>query len=122
LELKKKKQKETKKTPKKGRLNIMEKTLLQKAQLAVGELNDASLLMNKQMETGELDNSVVAKVVGAAMRKAKRCQKLYFYGSDIRQMKEFTDADLDVEIDASIGRLNSVLIPYAKAVGAEFVQ
>ncbi len=100
----------------------MEKTLLQKARVAVAELNGASLLMNKQMETGELDNSVVAKAVGAAMRKAKRCQKLYFYGSDIRQMEEFTDADLDVEIDASIGRLNSVLIPYAKAVGAEFVQ
>ncbi len=43
----------------------MEKTLLQKAQVAAGELNDASLLMNKQMETGELDNSVVAKAVGA---------------------------------------------------------
>jgi hypothetical protein len=112
-------------TPKKREtkyLNIMEKTLLQKARVAVAELNGASLLMNKQMETGELDNSVVAKAVGAAMRKAKRCQKLYFYGSDIRQMEEFTDADLDVEIDASIGRLNSVLIPYAKAVGAEFVQ
>jgi uncharacterized membrane protein (DUF4010 family) len=46
----------------------MEKTLLQKAQVAVAELNGASLLMNKQMETGELDNSVVAKAVGAAMR------------------------------------------------------
>ncbi len=95
----------------------MEMTLLQKAQVAVAELNGASSLMNKQMEAGELDNSVVAKAVGAAMRKAKRCQKLYFYGSDIRQMSEFTDADLDVEIDASIQRLNSVLIPYSKAVG-----
>jgi hypothetical protein len=51
------------------------------------------------------------------MRKAKRCQKLYFHGSDIRQMEEFTDANLDTEIDASIQRLNNVLIPYSKAVG-----
>jgi hypothetical protein len=119
---KKKKQKGQIRHLKKGRENIMEMTLLQKAQVAVAELNGASSLMNKQMEAGELDNSVVAKAVGAAMRKAKRCQKLYFYGSDIRQMEEFTDADLDVEIDASIGRLNSVLNHYAKAVGAEFVQ
>jgi hypothetical protein len=95
----------------------MEKTLLQKAQTAVVELNGAALLANKQMESGELDKSAVEKAIGAAMRKAKRCQKLYFYGSDIRQMSEFTDADLDVEIDASIQRLNSVLIPYSKAVG-----
>jgi hypothetical protein len=32
-------------------------------------------------------------------------------------MTEFTDADLDAEIDASIRRLNSVLTPYSKAVG-----
>jgi predicted nucleic acid-binding Zn-ribbon protein len=95
----------------------MEKTLLQKAQVAVVELNGAALLVNKQMETGELDKSAVDKAISAAMRKAKRCQKLYFYGSDIRQMREFTDADLDAEIDASIQRLNSVLIPYSKAVG-----
>jgi hypothetical protein len=69
------------------------------------------------METGELDKSAVEKTISAAMRKAKRCQKLYFYGSDIRQMTEFTDADLDAEIDASIRRLNSVLTPYSKAVG-----
>ncbi len=95
----------------------MEKTLLQKAQVAVVELNGAALLANKQMETGELNESAVGKAISAAMRKAKRCQKLYFYGSDIRQMKEFTDADLDVEIDASIQRLNSVLKHYSKAVG-----
>ncbi len=95
----------------------MEKTLSQKARVAVAELNGAALLVNKQMETGELDKSAVAKAISAAMRKAKRCQKLYFYGSDIRQMTEFTDADLDAEIDASIRRLNSVLTPYSKAVG-----
>jgi predicted nucleic acid-binding Zn-ribbon protein len=95
----------------------MEKTLLQKARVAVAELNGAALLVNKQMETGELDKSAVEKTISAAMRKAKRCQKLYFYGSDIRQMTEFTDADLDAEIDASIRRLNSVLTPYSKAVG-----
>jgi hypothetical protein len=32
-------------------------------------------------------------------------------------MEEFTDANLDTEIDASIQQLNSVLIPYSKAVG-----
>jgi CII-binding regulator of phage lambda lysogenization HflD len=95
----------------------MEKTLSQKARVAVAELNGAALLVNKQMETGELDKSAVEKAISAAMRKAKRCQKLYFYGSDIRQMTEFTDADLDAEIDASIRRLNSVLTPYSKAVG-----
>jgi predicted nucleic acid-binding Zn-ribbon protein len=95
----------------------MEKTLSQKARVAVAELNGAALLVNKQMETGELDKSAVEKTISAAMRKAKRCQKLYFYGSDIRQMTEFTDADLDAEIDASIRRLNSVLTPYSKAVG-----
>jgi predicted nucleic acid-binding Zn-ribbon protein len=95
----------------------MEKTLLQKAKVAVVELHDAALLVNKQMETGELDKFAVEKAISAAMRKAKRCQKLYFYGSDIQQMKEFADADLDTEIDASIQRLNSVLTPYSKAVG-----
>ncbi len=95
----------------------MEKTLSQKARVAVAELNGAALLVNKQMEMGELDKSAVEKAISAAMRKAKRCQKLYFYGSDIRQMTEFTDADLDAEIDASIRRLNSVLTPYSKAVG-----
>jgi predicted nucleic acid-binding Zn-ribbon protein len=95
----------------------MEKTLLQKAQVAVVELNGAALLMNKQMETGELDESAVEKAISAAMRKAKRCQKLYFGGSDIRQMEEFTDADLDTQIDASIQRLNSVSKHYSKAVG-----
>jgi predicted nucleic acid-binding Zn-ribbon protein len=92
-------------------------TLLQKAQVAVAELNGAALLVNNQMETGELNKSAVEKAISAAMRKAKRCQKLYFYGSDIRQMEEFTNADLDAEIDASIRRLNSVLTPYSKAVG-----
>jgi hypothetical protein len=95
----------------------MKKTLLQKAQAAVAELNGAALLVNKQMETGELDKSAVEKSISAAMRKARRCQKLYFYGLDIRQMEEFTDANLDVEIDSSIRRLNSFLIPYSKAVG-----
>jgi predicted nucleic acid-binding Zn-ribbon protein len=95
----------------------MEKTLSQKARVAVAELNGAALLVNKQMETGELDKSAVEKTISAAMRKAKRCQKLYFHGSDIRQMEEFTDADLDAEIDTSIRRLNSVLTPYSKAVG-----
>ncbi len=95
----------------------MEKTLLQKAQVAVVEINGAASLVNKQMESGELDKSAVEKAIGAAMRKAKRCQKLYFYGSDIRQMREFANANLDAEIDASIRRLNSVLLPYSKAVG-----
>ncbi len=95
----------------------MEKTLLQKAQVAVAELNGAALLVNNQMETGELNESAVEKAISAAMRKAKRCQKLYFHGSDIRQMTEFSDANLDTEIDASIQQLNNVLIPYSKAVG-----
>jgi predicted nucleic acid-binding Zn-ribbon protein len=113
----KKGRKKTNKTPKKGRENIMEMTLLQKAQVAVAELNGAALLVNNQMETGELNKSAVEKSISAAMRKAKRCQKLYFHGSDIRQMEEFTDANLDTEIDASIQQLNNVLIPYSKAVG-----
>jgi hypothetical protein len=99
----------------------MKKTLLQKAQVAVVELNGATLLMNKQMETGELDNPAVDKAINTAMRKAKRCQKLYFFGSDIGEMEEFIDADLGSEIDAAIQRLNSVLMPYSKAVGWESI-
>jgi hypothetical protein len=99
----------------------MPKTLSEKARVAIGELNETTLLMRKQIESGEFDTPAVKKTMDASMRKAKRVQSIYFYGpgtdEDIRQMNEFTDANLDTEIDSSIGRLNDALTLYAEAVG-----
>jgi acetylglutamate synthase len=99
----------------------MKKTLLEKARVAIGELNETTLLMRKQIESREFDATAVKNTMDAAMRKAKRIQSIYFYGpytdEDIRQMNEFTDANLDTEIDSSIGQLNDALTPYAEAVG-----
>lgn len=99
----------------------MKNTLLQKARVAIGELNETTLLMRKQIESGEFDATAVKKAMDAAMRKAKRIQGIYFYvGSTdehFRQLDEFSDANLDAEVDSSIWRLNVALMSYAEAVG-----
>jgi GTP cyclohydrolase III len=99
----------------------MKKTLLEKAQIAIVELNETTLLMRKQIESGEFDAPTVKKTMHAAMRKAKRIQSIAFYAGStdehFRQLDEFSDANLDAEIDSSIWRMNVALTLYAEAVG-----
>jgi hypothetical protein len=95
----------------------MKKTLLEKAQIAVNDLNQIPELIRNQIESGELNQAAVWKATNSAMRKAKQCQKLYFFDADINQMDEFTAADLDTQIDDSIKRLNGSLTLYQNAIG-----
>ncbi len=99
----------------------MPKTLSEKARAAICELNETTLLMRKQIESREFDAPAVKKTMHAAMRKAKRIQSIYFYAGSgdehLRQLDEFSDANLEAEIDTSIWRLNVALTSYAEAVG-----
>jgi hypothetical protein len=99
----------------------MPKTLSEKARVAICEINEATLLMRRQIESGEFDATAVKKTMDAAMRKAKRIQGIYFYAGStdehFRQLDEFNNANLEAEIDTSIWRLNVALTSYAEAVG-----
>jgi DNA-directed RNA polymerase beta' subunit len=94
----------------------MKKTLLEKAQIAVNDLNQIPELIRNQIESGELNHLAVWKATTSAMRKAKQCQKLYFFDADTNQMNEFAAADLDTQIDDSIKRLNDSLTLYQNAI------
>jgi hypothetical protein len=94
----------------------MKKTLLEKAQIAVNDLNQIPTLVRNQIASGELNHLAVWKATNSAMRKAKQCQKLYFFGADINQMNEFAAADLDTQIDDSIRQLNDSLALYQNAI------
>jgi hypothetical protein len=94
----------------------MKKTLLEKAQIAVNDLNQIPALISNQIESGEFDYLSVWKATNSAMRKAKQCQKLYFFDADTNQMNEFAAADLDTQIDDSIKQLNNSLRLYQNAI------
>ncbi len=96
----------------------MKKTLLEKAQIAVNDLNQIPAMIRNQIESGELNHLAVWKATTSAMRKAKQCQKLYFFDADTNtdQMDEFAAADLDTQIDDSIKRLNDNLRLYQNAI------
>jgi hypothetical protein len=94
----------------------MKKTLLEKAQIAVNDLNQIPELISNQIESGEFNHLAVRKAADSAIRKAKQCQKLYFFDADTDQMDEFTSADLDTKIDDSIKRLNGSLTLYQNAI------
>jgi hypothetical protein len=94
----------------------MKKTLLEKAQIAVNDLNQIPALIRNQIESGEFNTPAVWKATNSAMRKAKQCQKLYFFDADTNQMDEFTAVDLDTQIDDSIKRLNDNLRLYQNAI------
>ncbi len=94
----------------------MKKTLSEKAQIAVNDLNQIPVLIQNQIDSGEINPPAVWKAADSAIRKAKRCQKLYFFDADCDQMQDFTDADLDTEIDHSIKKLNYSMALYQSAI------
>jgi hypothetical protein len=94
----------------------MKKTLSEKAQIAGKDLSQIPVLIQNQIDSGEFNQLAVYKAVNSAMRKAKHCQKLYFFDAGIGQMQNFTDADLDTKIDQSIRRLNVSMVIYESAI------
>ncbi len=94
----------------------MKKTLSEKAQIAVNDLNQIPVLIQNQIVSGELNQLAVYKAVNSAIRKAKHCQKLYFFDASFGESQSFADADLDTKIDQSIKRLNDSMAIYESAI------
>ena len=103
----------------------MKETILEKAEIAINELNQAALLMHRQMKSGELNKSIADKAIFRAQQKAKICSNAYFsrkYDPTLdREREEFNRLNMADEVTIANERFGRVLKHFAKAVGAEFI-
>lgn len=61
-----------------GEKRRMKQTIVEKAEIAIGALNEAALLMHRQMKSGEIDKTEGDKYIFPAQKKAKAVQTAYF--------------------------------------------
>jgi hypothetical protein len=110
-----------------GEKQRMKQTIVEKAEIAIGALNEAALLMHRQMKSGEIDKTEGDKYIFPAQKKAKAVQTAYFKrttsegtGEHRRQMTEFDQSGLFDDFKHTYDRFGKVLKHYAKAARAAF--
>lgn len=98
-------------------------TIKEKAEIARDALNQAALVMTRQMESGELDKQAADVFIDAAERKAKACHNAYFAkNANLRQLEAARLENSIDELIAARDKFSATLKQYAKAVGARFVE
>lgn len=96
-------------------------TIKEKAEIARDALNQAALVMTRQMESGELDKQAADVFIDDAEKKAKRCHNSYFSkNANLRQLEAARLENSIDELIAARDKFGAVLKNYAKAVGVPF--